>query len=71
MKFIDFWAFQNFIEMLSHDKILFNMLFGAFHITPRIIIKLIRPVLLRATVNFDPYMYGLHVKRGQPGKKQK
>ena len=45
-----------------------------------IIIKLIRPVLLRATVNFDPWMYGpstldlIHfviVKRGQPGKKQK
>ena len=35
MKFFDFWAFQNFKQMLSHDKIIFHMLFGAFHITPR------------------------------------
>ena len=36
MKFFDFWAFQNIKRMLSHDKIIFHMLFGAFHITPRI-----------------------------------
>ena len=35
MKFFDFRAFQNFKQMLSHDKIIFHMLFGAFHITPR------------------------------------
>ena len=35
MKFIDFWAFQNFVQLLSHDKIIFHMLFGAFHIAPR------------------------------------
>ena len=35
MKFFDFWAFQNFKQMLSHDKIIFHMLFGAFHITLR------------------------------------
>ena len=28
-------AFQNFMQMLSHDKIIFHMLFGAFHVTPR------------------------------------
>ena len=38
MKFFDFLAFQNFKRMLSHDKIIFHMLFGAFHITPRIFI---------------------------------
>ena len=36
MKLFDFWAFQNFMEMLSHDKIIFHMLFGAFQITSRI-----------------------------------
>ena len=36
MKFIDFGVFQNFKQMLSHDKIIFHMLFGAFQITPRI-----------------------------------
>ena len=35
IKFIDFGAFQNFKQMLSHDKIIFHMLFGAFHITSR------------------------------------
>ena len=35
MKFIDFGVFQNFKQMLSHDKIIFHMLFGAFQITPR------------------------------------
>ena len=33
MKFFDFGAFQKIEEMLSHDKILFHMLFGAFHDT--------------------------------------
>ena len=36
MELFDFWAFQNFMKMLSHDKIIFQMLFWAFHITPRI-----------------------------------
>ena len=36
MELFDFWAFQNFMKMLSHDKIIFHMLFWAFHITPRI-----------------------------------
>ena len=36
MKFVNFGAFQNFKQMLSHDKIIFHMLFGAFHVTPRI-----------------------------------
>ena len=35
MKFFDFWAFQNFKKMASHDKIIFHMLFGAFQVTPR------------------------------------
>ena len=34
MKFIDFGAFQKIEKMLSHDKILFYMLVGAFHDTP-------------------------------------
>ena len=36
MELFDFWAFQNFMKMLSHDKIIFHMLFWASHITPRI-----------------------------------
>ena len=36
MKLFDFGAFQNFKQMLSHDKIIFHMLFGAFQVTPRI-----------------------------------
>ena len=36
MNFIDFGAFQIFKQMLSHDKIIFHMLFGAFHVTSRI-----------------------------------
>ena len=36
MNFIDFGAFQIFKQMLSHDKIIFHMLFGAFQVTPRI-----------------------------------
>ena len=31
MKFFDFGAFQKIIKMLSHDKNLFHILFGAFH----------------------------------------
>ena len=34
MKFFDFGAFQKIEKMLSHDKILFHMLFGAFRDTP-------------------------------------
>ena len=37
MKFFDFWAFQNKMQMPSHDKIIFHMLFGAFLITSRIL----------------------------------
>ena len=33
MKFFDFGAFQKIEKMLSHDKILFHMLFEAFHDT--------------------------------------
>ena len=33
MKFFDFGAFQKIEKMLSHDQILFHMLFGAFHDT--------------------------------------
>ena len=40
MKFFDFWAFRKKWQKLSHDKIIFHMLFGAFHITPRIILSL-------------------------------
>ena len=35
MKLIDFGLFQNFKQMLSHDKIIVHMLFGAFHVTFR------------------------------------
>ena len=37
VELFDFWAFQNFMQMLSHDKIIFHMLFGAFHVTSRTI----------------------------------
>ena len=33
MKFFDFGAFQIIMQMLSHDKIIFHMVFGAFHIS--------------------------------------
>ena len=33
MKFVDFGAFQKITKMLSRDKILLQMLFGAFHDT--------------------------------------
>ena len=33
MKFFDFGAFQKIEKLPSHDKILFHMLFGAFHDT--------------------------------------
>ena len=35
IKFFDFGAFQINGQMESHDNIIFHMLFGAFHITPR------------------------------------
>ena len=35
LKFFDFWAFGKKCQKLSHDKIIFHMLFGAFHNTPR------------------------------------
>ena len=35
MKFFDFGAFQNKMQIPSHDKIIFHVLFGAFHITFR------------------------------------
>ena len=35
MKFFDFWAFRKKWQKLSHDKIIFHMLFGAFQNTPR------------------------------------
>ena len=34
MNIFYFGAFQKIIKILSHDKILFHMLFGAFHDTP-------------------------------------
>ena len=34
MKFFDFGAFQKIMKILSHYKIIFHMLFGAFHDTP-------------------------------------
>ena len=36
MIFFDFGAFQINMQMPSHDKMIFQMLFGAFHITSRI-----------------------------------
>ena len=35
MKFFDFWAFRKKWQKLSHGKIMFHMLFGAFQNTPR------------------------------------
>ena len=37
MKFFDFGAFQIKMQMPSHDKIVLQMLFGAFHFTSRTI----------------------------------
>ena len=54
MELFDFWAFQNFMKMLSHDKIIFHMLFWAFHITPRIEFKVLRRVFQNfGALNFD------------------
>ena len=36
MKIFDFGAFQINMHMASREKYIFHMLFGAFHITPRI-----------------------------------
>ena len=36
MELFDFGTIQNLIQMLSHDKIIFHMLFRAFHVTSRI-----------------------------------
>ena len=41
MKLFDFGAFQNFMQIQSHDKIIFHMLFGAFQVTPRITVMAI------------------------------
>ena len=35
MKFFDFEAFQKIRKILSREKYIFHMLFGAFHGTPR------------------------------------
>jgi len=35
MKSFDFGAFHKIMQMLSHDKIIFRVLFGVFHITSR------------------------------------
>ena len=35
MKFFDFGAFQKIMKMLSREKYIFHMLFGASHGTPR------------------------------------
>ena len=37
MNIFDFGAFRKKMHIPSHDKFLFHMLFGAFHVTPRII----------------------------------
>ena len=37
MKFFDFWAFRKKWQKLSRDKIIFHMLYRAFHNTPRIL----------------------------------
>ena len=37
MKVFDFGAFQKYMHMASREKYIFHMLFGAFHITPRIL----------------------------------
>ena len=34
MKLFDFETFQKIMQMLSHDKIIFHVLFGAIHDTP-------------------------------------
>jgi len=39
MKFLDSGAFQTNMQMLSHDKIIFHMLFGAFHAIEKVLTK--------------------------------
>ena len=38
MELFDFGAFQNFMQMLSHDRIIFHMIFWAIRVTSRIIL---------------------------------
>ena len=47
MKFFDFGAFKINEQMQSHDKIILYMLFGAFHITPRIYFKSFRSFFIK------------------------
>ena len=45
IKFFDFGAFQKIEKLLSREKILFHMLFGAFHDTPcMIFLQLVQKV---------------------------
>ena len=49
MKFFDFGAFQKIMKMLSREKILFHMLFGASHGTSRIQISQVSQNILKAS----------------------
>ena len=62
MKFIDFGVFQNFKQMLSHDKIIFHMLFGAFQITPRIDQNVHHFIFLLTILNSEPPITGGNMK---------
>ena len=39
MNIFDFGAFRKKMHIPSHDKFLFHILFGAFHVTPRSMVR--------------------------------
>ena len=63
MKYFDFAAFQKITITLSHDKIIFHMLYGAFHDTPYIWILPNDAVLIFNSSIFNYYFYSDRTKR--------
>ena len=58
MKFVDFGAFQIKMQIPSHEKILLQMLIGAFHITSRILqsyTRDLRPALIDSLGSLDKF----------------
>ena len=53
MKFFDFGAFQKIMKMLSREKIIFLMLFGASHGIPRILKALFRRQFVWIPTNYN------------------
>ena len=55
MKVFDFGAFQINMHMASREKYIFHMLFGAFHITPRIALNVFESIILSDLVSKKGY----------------